>query len=317
MKLEFRLLVVDDNPSSVDEAASELADYLSAKGFSFTRTNAEDLSDQGLRKFAKRSGRDFDLVIVDYHLGEGVNGAVAAGTIRNQLPFTDIIFYSSNNPKELLEELAKEEVAGVFVSIRTGLGDALRGIADTIISKAIDLNHMRGIAMSEVAEMDVMMEDLLTRVFASGDERFQPKAQRTLDKLLDSSRHKVDVVEPMARNGLILDAISNADIFGSAHKYMAVCRVAKALDVKPSEALDYLKSYETDVIRNRNTLAHAKEERDEDGQVTLRSIKKGENPTVIDDEWMVQFRGKLRDHRSALGVVCQSLDAYLQGRAAG
>lgn len=317
MKLDFRLLVVDDNPSSVDEAASDLADYLESKGFSFHRTNAEDLSDRGLRKFAKQSGRDFDLVIVDYHLGDGVNGAVAAGTIRSQLPFTDIIFYSSNNPKELLGELAKEEVAGVFVAIRMGLGDALRGVADTIISKAIDLNHMRGIAMSEVADMDVMMEDLLTRVFSSSDERFQPKAKRTLEKLLESSRRRVAIVEPMEQNGLILDAISNADIFGSAHKYMAVCRLAKALEIKPVEALDYLKSYEADVIKNRNTLAHAKEERDEDGQVILRSIKKGENPIVIDDEWMVQFRGKLRNHRSALGIVCQSLDAYLEGRATG
>ena len=301
--------------TSVDEAAGVLSDYLESKGFSLKRTNAEDLSEQGLRRFARRAGRDFDLVIVDYGLGNGLSGAVAAGTLRSQLPYTDIIFYSSDNANELLKQLAEQSVAGIFVAIRTELGDALKGVAETIIAKAVDLNHMRGIAMSEVAEMDVMMEDLLTRVFSSGDARFQPKAQRTLDKLLVSSRHRVTVVEPMAQNGLILDAVSNADIFGSAHKYMAVCRIAKALDVKPDEALEYLKSYEVDVIKNRNTLAHAKEERDEDGQVTLRSIKKGENPIVIDDDWMVEFRGKLRDHRSALGVVCKSLDAYLDGAA--
>ena len=61
-----------------------------------------------------------------------------------------MVFYSSAPLSELLAELAGHQVAGVFVANRQTIGEALIGLADTVIGKAVDLSHMRGIAMAEV-----------------------------------------------------------------------------------------------------------------------------------------------------------------------
>ena len=75
-----------------------------------------------------------------------------------------------------------------------------------------------------------------------------------------------------------------------------------------------LRSYDADVIRpggrNRNMLAHVKEEATPDGQMTLRSISGTGETVIIDDSWMADFRLKLRAHKSALALVCAALHKH-------
>jgi CheY-like chemotaxis protein len=270
------------------------------------------LSERGIRNFARLEGKNFDLVIVDYNLGrEDTNGAVAASKIRGQLPYTDIIFYSTDQSANLLGELARQKVAGVFVAERFSLDDALKGVADTIIKKVVDLCHMRGAAMAEVADMDVLMEDILDRAFAVANNRFQVPAKRTLEKVMSSAKQRVTDLEPLVEQSLIIEVIKDSRLFTSMDRYRALCRLAKLLPLQPEQALKTLKTYDTDIIRKRNTLAHAKEETGHDGAVHLRSIKRGEPSIVIDDAWMVDFRGKLREHRAALTVVCDALASHI------
>ena len=93
MRLDFRLLVIDDNPTSVESAVGTLDDHLSERGFRLLRRDAKDLSASGLRELAKNEGRDYDLVMIDYNLGrEDTDGARAAASMRRQLPYTAIIF---------------------------------------------------------------------------------------------------------------------------------------------------------------------------------------------------------------------------------
>ena len=311
MNLQFRLLVIDDNPPSVDSAVLLLSDRLESLGFELRRTNADDLTEPGLKALARGSGRDFDLVIIDYQLGTDTDGAAAAARFRIEMPFTDIIFYSTNESADLLGLLAMAQVAGVFVSGRTDLGDVLIGVSDTIIGKAVDLNHMRGIAMAQVAEMDVLMDDILERVFATGRADFAAKATETLVAVKTSAEASLSRLGPLVDGGNVLDVVSDSRLFSSAQKFMAIRRVAKCLAEKPLAALETLKSYETDVIKNRNTLAHAKDDLDADGCIYLRSVKRGEAPIEINDAWMVDFRGKLRRHRAAIIAVCEALEREL------
>ena len=157
MRLIFRLLVVDDNPTSIESAVRGLNNHLQVVGFSLETSYADDLTDVGIRHLARHKGKDFDLVIIDFNLGgAGTDGADAAARMRRELPYTDIIFYSSDPAADLLGKLAAKQVAGVFVAGRLNLDDDLKGVADTIIKKVVDLCHMRGAAMAEVADMDVL-----------------------------------------------------------------------------------------------------------------------------------------------------------------
>jgi CheY-like chemotaxis protein len=317
MKLEFTLLVVDDVPDSIEQALNVLEDHLEDKGFSLRRLFPDALSESSLRELVRLSGKNYDLVIVDYNLGrDDTNGAAAAHRLRRDLPYTDIIFYSSDPELDLYGKLADQEVPGVFIARREGLGDALTGLADTVIGKAVDLNHMRGIAMAEVAEMDLLMEDtLLSTLRYMDDQCVQSAMRRTVDKLKRSIKQDTQLIEEISSQDDLSNIIKNNRLFSSINRYHTVRRVVKCLPGKPSGALRVLESYEDDIIHNRNMLAHVKEESTEDGNVILRSIKKDGQELTIDDRWMSDFRQKLQQHKSALTTVCEELEMHF--RSAG
>lgn len=308
MKLEFRLLIVDDDPGSIGQAVGVLADYLESKGFSLCPRGATDFSEEALEDLTRSEGRDQDLVMVDYNLGRtDTDGAKVAHRLRRGMEYTNIVFYSSNPSHDLHAILARQQVAGVFIAGRENLDRALEGLARTVIGRAVDLNHMRGIAMAEVAELDVVMGETLRRVFQSVDSRFDAAASRTVEKLRESIRRNGTVTDQRLADGGLAGVVGDSRLFGSSHKYWAVRRVAKVLSERPVEALRVLQTYEEDIVHNRNMLAHTKEEVTGDGQTVLRSSRPNVGDVLIDEEWMAEYRRKLQRHSAALNTVCDAI----------
>lgn len=307
MKLEFSLLVIDDDANDLAQnALGELEEFLSEKGFALKRNVPADISSNAIEALAQAGGAEFDLVIIDYMLGANApDGSAAAKTFRRLMPYTDIIFYSSSPSGELLKKLAEESVPGVFVANRTdNLGETLVGIAQTIIGKAVDLTHMRGIALAEVADMDVILEDVLVRAFSSTHTDIVPTASRTLLKLVDRGKERVQRLETHQAANEILTVVKSNLMFTLADKYRALTRVAKAIGL--AEQVSGLNFQ--NIIDKRNLLAHAREAAGQSGTPTLKSIKDG-NEIEIDDAWMTVLRTELRDHRLALVSVCAAIEA--------
>ena len=315
MKLEFTLLVVDDQPNSIIESIYLLQDHLRSKGFSLRQETAEDFSVKGLSELTRSEGKDYDLVIVDYHLGQDADGATATVQLRRDLRYTEMVFYSSDSTIDLLAKLASQSVEGVFVAQRAELGAKLTGLADTVIGKAIDLNHMRGIAMAEVAELDVLMEETLVRAFQPTKQQFVAAKQRTTQKLREKMDSDSEELEQRLDGGSLSALVKDSRLFNSNQKYMAVKRVARALRPHPSDELRILNSYVVDIIKKRNMLAHAKEYTSEDGKIVLRSITSNVEE-VIDDTWMADFRMKLIKHGDALSDVCKAIDRHVADASA-
>ena len=311
MKLEFTLLVVDDAPDSIEQAISTLREHLEEKGFTLQEQVQKDFSDQDLIKLARLRGQDYDLVVVDYNLGlEDMTGAEIARKLRTNLPFTDMVFYSSDSAANLLGELAKHEVPGVFTATRQELDEALKGLADTVIGKAVDLNHMRGIAMAEVAEMDVLMEETLARAFQTSNTLVDAAAERTTEKLrANLMRIKNFLDERLSEDGLP-QVVTDGRLFPHTQKFWAIRRLAKSFQEECEDEWRTLATYQTEVIDNRNLLAHAKERKAADGSIELLSIKDG-MPVAINESWMADFRRKLQKHRSALAAICGLIDRKL------
>jgi CheY-like chemotaxis protein len=309
MKLEFSLLVIDDDANDLAQnALGELEEFLGERGFSLKRNVPADISSDAIEALAQLGGAEFDLVIIDYMLGANApDGSAAAKTFRRLMPYTDIIFYSSSPSGELLRKLAEQEVAGVFVANRTdNLGETLVGIAQTIIGKAVDLTHMRGIALAEVADMDVMLEAVLTRAFSSTNAVITPAATRTLSKLVEGGKERVQALEKHQAANDILAVVKSSMMFTLADKYRSLTRVTNALGL--ANQLNNLNSQ--NIIDKRNLLAHAQEATGQNGTPTLTSIKDG-NEIEIDDAWMTVLRTELREHRIVLSRVCALIDAAI------
>ena len=167
---------------------------------------------------------------------------------------------------------------------------------------------MRGIGMAEVAEMDLLMEETLERVFQSSHEGIVAAKCRTMKQLRESKEDGLRSLDETYGSGGLSAIVADSRLCSSFDKYRAVNRVARQLGDKPGEALEVLSTYEEDIIRNRNMLAHVKEETKPDGTTTLRSVGRDGGNVVIDDGWMEQFRRQLRAHRTALTTVCGALD---------
>ena len=314
MTLDFVLLIVDDAPDLLQEALQTLREYLDERGFSLDDQEATDFSEEGLEALAGTQGSNYDLVMVDYHLGPpDENGAIAARRLRSSLQYTDMVFYSSDPEAELFNELAQQRVAGVFVAAREDLAEALTGLADTVIRKTVDLNHMRGIAMAAVAEMDTMMEETLRRAVESGSRMVQEAAGALAEEIRGNLGRDVQWLEARAENGEFLEVVSNSRLFTFAHKYRLVRRIGGRLAEPPNEVLEQLRPFADDIGPRRNKLAHVKAETTEDGKLVLRSVKPGQDDVMINEAWMEEFRGLLKRYRPALASLCGALDRQLGG----
>ena len=315
MKLSFHLLVVDDQPDTVGNAIGDLKDHLNEKGFDLAQTEPPALSGPAWDIFLKQH-RSYDLVMVDYNLSQpGMEGDVAANKLRIALPYTDIIFYSSTESRErLLEHLAKQQVEGVFVSRRDELDTRLRGLADAVIGKAMDLTHMRGIAMAEVSEMDTLMEELLVSVFKLDRPEIRTVSDKTINRLEGSMASMSKQLEKKLKKSTDLsDIVSDGRIFPHHHKFTTFKDLAELFSDTNSDHnhnLKMLGSFGNEITSIRNHLAHGKEDLDENGNVVLRSTRPGGAPLVTDEKWMIATRQNLRKHRETLEALCSALRRY-------
>lgn len=315
MRLEFRLLVIDDQ-GKPEEAVEYLKGHLRDQGFSLKVTVPDDLSEGDLDHLAREEGHEFDLVIVDYRLRQEYDGPQVLGDFRRRMKFTEMIFYTADPVANLYSEIAEAKIDGVFVARRDDdLDDVLRGVADIVIGKAVDLNHMRGIAMAEVAEMDVLMEDTLYRALADpGTSCPEAIEEKIKDEYLGRSDHRATTVRRRVDEGGMRSVVKDGKVFTSFDKWRAIRALSKRVSGVSAQTLEMGRRYKEEVIDERNTLAHAREELTEDGRSVLRSgsgSRSGE--TTIKERWMKNFRLKLREHREAMEAVCRAIDVEFGG----
>ena len=308
MKLKFRLLLIDDNPDSIRETIVSLHEYLGERGFALFIQDSRKFSKFELERELQKRGKNIDLVLVDFNLGqEDFDGTTAAQSVRSRLRYTDIVFYSSDPAINLYTKLAELNISGVYVVNRENLAAALEGVADTIIGKAIDLNHMRGITMAEVAEMDLLMGQTITSTFIeSSDDNVKDVISKTRKSISKSARQNLNYVRKMDDFQDIIEFVKDSRKFSSMQKYNAIKRLASKLTDPPESYLSTFHRYEEAIIKMRNVLAHVMESENEDGSVELSSIHDGEK-IIIDDEWMDQFRVNLEKQRIALEKICKAI----------
>ena len=160
--------------------------------------------------------------------------------------------------------------------------------------------------MAEVADMDVIMKRTLADAFTS---RSMPPdvVNNTVETLRRSLESMLGKIPPNIDAHDLSDLVSRGPIFTLTHKYRAIRRIAKKLPNKPLRDLQTLSSFENQIIKKRNILAHAEDQSvAPDGSAILRSSGEEGNITV-DNDWMIRFRDALRKNRSALDSVCRAI----------
>lgn len=309
MQLEYRILWFEDQPANVRPFEENIRSGLVRLGFEprvAMRTVVAGGSDPMADLPAQR---DVDLVLMDWKLGGGYDGAALARKIRQVFKDTDIVFYSSEAPKKLRKLIFDEDIDGVYCCHRTNLSDRTLGLIRAQMRKMLDLNHMRGIVMAATSDLDHAMVECLEVVHKVA----YPDDAGTFAVLISSQvaaglRKKADEIEGFGKKGKIGKLLKDPN-FGSAMRLAALQAELQKLADRITEAhlLERLGAYPTEVITPRNDFAHRR------AVVVGDQLRLEGREESFNQESMIALRLRLLNHsenlRALLSLLREMADA--------
>ncbi len=297
MRLEYKILWVEDNKSWYNTTKELFTETLDELGFKLVSKKCENI-DEVKAEIHKNWLKEYDLLLVDFTLKNSESGDKIIEFIRGikeQPILTDIIFYSSavENVRDSMHKLGLE---GVYSADRNEIDTKFDLVVNTTIKKVQDINNMRGLVMAEVAELDNKMVDILKLFSENIDEKqralfIEKRKKRVLESLDKISTAFKDVSE--------IDLFEHRD-FNTYHKWMTVKNVLKFL--KNTDIQQELDKYFPEIIEKRNKLAHVKEVIAEDGKISL-----ADGDFVFNDEVCKNIRKDLQKHAENFDKIKEML----------
>lgn len=319
MTLTFSLLVVDDQPATISGAIALLDDHLQEKGFRL-KYDVVAIESGDTSSLGNYESGAYDLAIIDFNLGDpNMNGIEEAKYFRNKNQYNELIFYSGQaGLSNLRSELSEAAVDGVFLSTRENLGEALIGVTDIVIGKLTNVNFMRGIAMAEVAEIDVEMLTTLIDIFEdSANADLQELATRIQGKLADKKTTHFEKTVKRFEKDSLSKILEDGKTVTSAEIYQLIIWLLQEIGVmgrSKKKSDRQLWKYNNKVLKPRNILAHAVEKQVQGQPPVLCFKKTGESPSEIDEEWMIGYRRTLWETKEEIKSICNNLLQKLPGR---
>jgi hypothetical protein len=266
MKLVFKVLWFENQPTAVEPAMKALGTRLDEHGFELELTMEENDSRVDVLSDRQDKFHDTDLVVVDFDLGDdSAKGDAVAKRIRNGFSFTDIIFYSGSRPNELRQRVSDQAIDGVYCMSRNELRAQLIERVDDVVRRMSRLESMRGLAAVTAGRGDQHLRSILTQIHDALDA----DGQRELVKAIDDEVHAT-----AQRNQERYAALGNLDarIHDFACTSFALLKAAKMVVGKHPELQKFkvcLGQYQQQVIEVRNKLSHIVEQEGDEGWVIV------------------------------------------------
>ena len=260
MRLDFNVLWVDDQPTSVANQIKSITLQMAAEGFEFKPTLCT-MIDQVEAAISEDVFTDeVDLILVDWDLGNGAHGEDAIERIRATVQYKDVVFYSGQTPVvDLRRKAYEKQLEGVYCASREGLVDEVVGVFDSLIKKVLDLDHTRGIVMGATSDIDHMINTCLTLAHGKLDEKGKAKfIEEALIRVAKQVKNIVKQGEKLKTTPSV-EALFNAHmLFTSDHRLRMLESILGMTEFATYAAgVTTVKSYRAGVVHDRNTLGHA------------------------------------------------------------
>ena len=309
MRLDFRILWIDDQPKHVQSFREGIERNLRKLGFDLVVEEVSSL--ENVEAIVKQHIHDdgIDLILVDYDLGTGAGdgGQEVLKGIRKSFPHKEIIFYSAIDTDKLRDIAYEAKVDGVHFATRMTLADDTSRYIENMLSKVMDIDHMRGVVMSATSDIDWLVEKTLAAIHG---QLSQEEAKATIaamgekvQKKLESSKNDLD--KALAKGGLeplmkLKYLITAYDRLG--YLVDAMTAVAEGTD---NTFVEMATAYKDDVVPRRNKLAHVVSKRVDGKQV----LAGPEGSFTV--EQMTDLRCELVKHRKNFEGVAVVYDVPL------
>lgn len=259
-QLQYKVAWIDDQSTNPQERG--LDRKLIRQGLSLEVEHVKTA--EALQKFMEtlRNRRDLDLILVDWKLGgmtpNGGSGATVAKSIRDQQSYTDIIFYSASSPMDLRTEIAKQKIDGVWCVNRDFFVDEAWHIVSATLHR-FDLNSMRGVFISSVAEFDHAIKGGLLQAHGALENAVQLRlAASFIQRRVEHLQRQTKEAEELQPETRLHELIKTAGSFELYSLLQDLISWVPAIDPLHAQAVTVLKTFSSEIIEPRNDLAHAR-----------------------------------------------------------
>lgn len=266
MRLDYKILWIDDDKDDVETLAESLNDFLQSQGFVLKKIWAKD--EKSLEDLLSTT-IDFDFIFVDNSFDDEELGVEFIEQLRNKKVYADILFFSSVASKEKLKkEVIKKSIQSIYIYTKTEITrdpSLFENIIQYRINKEMDTASLRGIAMAEVAEFDSIIWDIIKSHSNCKDKLAdvvkdcrQSKYQELRNKDAEYIWQKID-----EKGTAIID---------SCHMHKFLCEeILKDKKLRyVEEAHECSEAYHPKILKKRNLLAHKRDCMGIDEQIEFR-----------------------------------------------
>ncbi|GAB2186050.1 hypothetical protein [Roseibium sp. LAB1] len=261
MRLDFNVLWVEDQPANVTDQQERISHLIRKEGFRLQVQFAGSVDTAKEYLADDIYGDHIDLILMDYDLGAGKNGADGLSEIREIFPFKDLIFYSANATVQLTQMATERDIQGIFTAYRLDLPGVVEGVFENLVRKVLDIDHSRGIVMGATSDIDKIVFDGLSKIFDGCSDAQRGQALEAIQQRLDEKQEVFErSIEAIKTVKHVTELIDHHGIYTSDDRFRLLQKLMKQLGLH-TEQSKHFEGYRTAVMPKRNDLAHIRVER--------------------------------------------------------
>lgn len=255
MKIEYKIIWIDDKFEEDDTPFTDIKDYISRYLTEEHFFNVQINTYENVDKFKEAILKDeFDLIITDYHLNDGELGSEVIDFIRRENNIsTEIFFYSAKKDLGVDNKLINNNRVTFYTLTGSNyreLQSEIKSLIDLTLKKFNHIIAIRGMIMHETSELDEKSLELVAGYFEKRND--QEVKDALFDEIISFHKRKFEGAEKSKRNSRI-DQIVNDPVAFSANQRANT--LSKIIDKE--ELFNFISDYKEDIIKVRNEFAHA------------------------------------------------------------
>jgi len=295
MKIEYKILWVEDDKSWYDTTKELFSDTLDDLGFILISKRCESI-DEVKKEVEENNLEEYDLLLVDFTLKNSDTGDIIINFLRgikDEPILTDVLFYSSavENVRESMTILGLE---GVYTADRKEIETKFERVVNTTIKKVQEVNNMRGLIMAETSDLDELMYEIIEKMLTSD---ISENLTTYIQKEIEATLEKISKIT-LDEDTTIIDKMGDSRVFTSFHRAKGINKIYKLKNIGIEK---FFEVYNRDIISTRNLFAHVKESYEGNKKVLISSST-GEKE-VFDEKRCIDIRQSLIKYREILEQI--------------
>lgn len=273
MSLIYKILWVDDHKDEFEKEEKALKKFIEELFFVPKIDFCEDVASS--KKYIDKE--KYDVIFSDYNINEE-KGDEFISYIRGKSVNTEVLFYSGQSqlPSGRLDRVTFFFESGSHREER--LLKKMKELIFLTVAKLNDLTQLRGLVISEVSELDVMMKEIVVGYCKKNENDEKELRNYIIGNIEERLKRSLDFSQSNCdkkcfhewKNRTIQEVVfeQNFDSYTTARALNHIIKT-KRLGIEK-----FLSNYDTEIIKNRNKLAHCKSKLKENGIEVLETAEK-------------------------------------------